>query len=272
MSSSPPPPPLLLTCDSLVTSYLLYRGYTSTHTSFLSESKHSPDITNPSKIVDGLFAAMEGENFWTLYLRVKELFDAKWSQWEIHLAKCWLVTKIKCNSHTEIHDFLSSPPITLPSSFRPWYSIVYVRTPEKDAAFSSYFMGSFRENLKIGVFNFLNSVVKGVELPRILFLLKYMGSDEQRAVRSEIEGLRGKSNALEEENEGLKRRVKELEGHVEGLVDAVVGEIEDDNKKLWRDDVKRGEMVKRAVASRGNVEEFLRILRSEEEEEGGGAL
>lgn len=99
-----------------------------------------------------------------------------------------------------------------------------------------------------------------------------MGSDEQRAVRSEIEGLRGKSNALEEENEGLKRRVKELEGHVEGLVDVVVGEIEDDNKKLWRDDVKRGEMVKRAVASRGNVEEFLRILRSEEEEEGGGAL
>ncbi|GMH87925.1 hypothetical protein TL16_g11003 [Triparma laevis f. inornata] len=216
---------------------------------------------------------MDGPNFWTLYLRLKELFDgANWGSWEINITKCWLVTKINSNSSPEIHNFFSSPPITLPSNFRPWFSISYVPHPEKDPTFSSYFTGSFRENLKIGLYNLLSSLIGGVELPRILFLLKYMGSDEQRKIRSEIEGLRGRERRLEDDNEELKRRVKVLEGQVKGLVDVVVGEIADDNKKLWQDDVKRGEMVKKAVACRGNPEDFLRVLRKGEDgigEDGG---
>lgn len=249
--------------DSIVSEYLIFRGFTHTYKSLETERRR--DKTKAFEvlgIVDTIFNYLHGYEI----LNFVSLWDFMSKRFFVHLdldhlqlsndikadlLKYYLVNAVKTKEKEKIVEFFQmySHEILQESgarSLRSWYILPYIDQPHEDKEFSSYFTTKWIDGLRLSLNNFLTIVLSTAPPPKLLLLERWYRSEAQQEIRSQLKQSFQKVDILVDRLETNEKRlialhevVKELVAHVMkasvgGLSRGSVGLFDDDKEAEGR--------------------------------------
>lgn len=190
--------------DSIVSEYLIYRGFTATYASLQNEKlKDRVKKFEVASIVEAIFHYIQSFqilNFVSLWDFMTKRFFAHLDMDHVQvsldlkadLLKYYLVNAFKVQEKSKITDFFSlySHEILSESGIskhlRSWYILPYIENPDNDKEFSPYFQSRWIESLKLTVSNFLSIVLSTAPPPKLLLLERWFRSEAQQEIRQQL--------------------------------------------------------------------------------------
>lgn len=224
--------------DEMVLEYLIYRGFTSTYKSLVSEkSKDRTKQFEVTRIVESIFMYLQNfeiESFISLWDFLSKRFFFHLDSEHLNLSsilksdllKFYLVNAIKQRSKDRIteffsmysHEILSESGDTIAGSLREWFVLPYLDEPEKDAAFTVYFSSKWSDALRLTLTNFLSIVLSSSPPPKLLLLERWFRAEAQQELRTQLKLSSLKVDTLLTKLESNGERVSKLINVIKDLV------------------------------------------------------
>eukprot|EP00035_Acanthoeca_spectabilis_P025229 m.457456 g.457456 ORF g.457456 m.457456 type:complete len:658 (-) comp21265_c0_seq1:119-2092(-) len=188
--------------DDAIKEYLLFRGFTNTLRSFDAERRNDGDRgLRVDKIVDQLFSFIEKYEVeallefwdqlnWRFFSRLEKPFTSSVRKLEICLKRYYVINAIQTGRPDKVAEFfdkIASEAQAFPE-WRDWFALPFVKNPELQPMFETYFTRAWLDTFTLSLHNFLSTMFHNLPLPTLLSF-----DEEQiklRAMVDEIESLR----------------------------------------------------------------------------------
>ncbi|CAH0771053.1 unnamed protein product [Bemisia tabaci] len=194
--------------DELIKEYLLFRGFPGTLKAFDNDLKNDKDKGfRVDKIIEQLMQSIHSHDLnairdlWThleqkLFSRLEQEFFPAAKKLEYAIYKYYLAQAVAYNKPDKVSEFLSkmTPELQGQNEWKDWFMLPYMKSPEENPLFATYFTKQWQDTLQIALHNFLASVYQVLPLPTL-------ASYQEEALRF---------RKLEEENESLKQKLAML--------------------------------------------------------------
>ncbi|XP_064631219.1 WD repeat-containing protein 91-like [Lineus longissimus] len=188
--------------DDLVKEYLVFRGLSTTMKSFDTELKLEKDKEfRADKIIDQLHSYVNSydlislRDYWNyldshIFSRLEQTYTSSIRKLEVSLYRWYLVNDVLTNRPDKVTEFFEkmAPEIQSQSEWKEWFALPFVKNPEENSTFSTYFRKQWQDTFFLSLHNFLSVIFQSMPLPGLLMF------DEEklklRRLQDEIEYLR----------------------------------------------------------------------------------
>eukprot|EP00038_Savillea_parva_P000007 m.93431 g.93431 ORF g.93431 m.93431 type:complete len:663 (+) comp10001_c0_seq2:61-2049(+) len=208
--------------DDAIKEYLLFRGFTSTLRAFDTETRNDGDRgLRVDKIVEQLFAFVEKYEVdaliefwdqlnWRFFSRLEKPFTSSVRKLEICLKRYYVVNAIQTGRPDKVAEFFDkiASEVQVFPEWRDWFALPFVKNPELQPMFETYFTRAWVDTFTLSLHNFLSTMFHNLPLPTLLSF-----DEEQiklRAMVEEIESLR--AAAWQDSGTGFQKEAREPSG------------------------------------------------------------
>ncbi|UPR02673.1 WD40 repeat domain-containing protein [Chloropicon primus] len=197
--------------DSLIKEYFLFRGFTSSYHAFeLDSSSDKSKVFNveecASLLLDTFLPNFQSKRMVSLcqflesniFSKLEPELQQAFKRLTASLYKKYLVNAItnkRVDKVTELFDHVAGRLRQQPEEWSPWFSIQYVKNPEKHPDFELYFTADWASNLRVSLQNLLSRAFHKVPLPSILRF--HLDRLYRRNLQLRIEALQVEKTRLE---------------------------------------------------------------------------
>ncbi|CAO3617846.1 unnamed protein product [Cunninghamella echinulata] len=186
--------------DDLVKEYLLFRGFTNTFRALETESRVDKDKGfQVDKILDEL-----------QFLLPMGMFHGTVKKFEICLLRHYLVHAVQHKKRDKVKEFFESfgPELHGKPEWSQWFALAYVKTPNTDPVFETYFTKQWVDNYTTSLFNFLSTIFQNMPLPSLLAF--NVDQAQRKTQQTEIETLKSTVDHLKAMMEAKENEVAKL--------------------------------------------------------------
>jgi len=227
---------MLTSLDESIMEYLIFRGFSKTIRAFSLDKQVDKLVTfSPDKVSLQLFNnihEMEFQSAFQLWRFLEERFfthlDAEAAKSASHLRDgvvkyclCHAVMKGRKDKALEALTTLeqTQPTSTYPHNeeWQGWYTLPFVREPQKHPTFQVYFSTAWSDSLQNSVRNFISLVFRSCPPPLLLQMFKWYKANSQGSLQKEARVLKAELQAQKSQFEEARIKLTLMRSCVSSL-------------------------------------------------------
>uniref|UniRef100_A0A8C4X518 WD repeat-containing protein 91 n=1 Tax=Erpetoichthys calabaricus TaxID=27687 RepID=A0A8C4X518_ERPCA len=217
--------------DELVREYLMYRGFTSALRQMDMEIKADKDKGfRVDKIIEQLqhfvqsFDLIGLRDYWSyldkrFFSRLEDVYRPTVNKLRTSLFRYYLVYTVQSNRTEKTQEFFQKQALELQgqSEWRDWFVLPFIKDPEQNQTFSTYFTRQWADTFLVSLHNFLSVLFQCIfdrEVQRNVAIF-----EENEMLRQMVFALQADQTRLRKEEEHLHHRLPSYVQNMDRLAD-----------------------------------------------------
>ncbi|XP_039606355.1 WD repeat-containing protein 91 isoform X2 [Polypterus senegalus] len=224
--------------DELVREYLMYRGFTSALRQMDMEIKADKDKGfRVDKIIEQLQHFVQSfdltglRDYWSyldkrFFSRLEDVYRPTVNKLRTSLFRYYLVYTVQSNRTEKTQEFFQKQAVELQgqSEWRDWFVLPFIKDPEQNQTFSSYFTRQWADTFLVSLHNFLSVLFQCMPIPVLLSFDREVQRsvaifEENEMLRQMVFALQADQTRLRKEEEHLHHRLPPYVQNMDRLAD-----------------------------------------------------